>query len=270
MVGTAVSLETNSVLEDYLKRPLSEPNAEALEAVSNGPMNPADALPLSQINRQLDPTPLPVESGWCIMPDQTVKVQALTPMPKVTAEMVDWWFDWHPREAIRYKVWHPLAHINNSIVEPTTRGAKSHWGATHYPVETLGEELIKARIEFVPPVEVGFSSNALDDPNVATIVCGKAGDMKLHVRHTVMSHVWLNDGNGGTVLRSHFWGGAIMRPDLPGALGDFVGKLVNRPLIRKQALPKGVGESLSMHCVEEFSNLADILPELYAQFGQSG
>jgi len=58
-----------------------------------------------------------------------------------------------------------------------------------------------------------------------------------------------------------------MRPDLPGALGDFVGKLVNRPAMRKKALPKGIGESLSAHCVEEFSNLADVLPELYAQFG---
>jgi hypothetical protein len=59
-----------------------------------------------------------------------------------------------------------------------------------------------------------------------------------------------------------------MRPDLPGGLGDFVGKVVNRPAFRKLAMPKGVGESLSLHCVEEFSNLAEILPGLYAQFGQ--
>ncbi|CAB4874812.1 MAG: hypothetical protein F2799_04760 [Actinobacteria bacterium] len=257
-----MSTTEQTILEGYLKRPLAPANAEALAAVSNGPMNPADALPLDQIDRQVDPTPLKVESGWCVMPDATIKVQALTPMPKVTAQMVDWWFDWHPREALRYKAWHPQAHIDNSIRESGETGPKAHWGATHYPVETLGEELIKARIEFVPPVEVGFSSNALENPNVATIVCGKVGDTKLHVRHTVMSHVWLNDGNGGTLLRSHFWGGAIMRPDLPGSLGDLVGKLLNRPVIRKLAMPKGVGQSLSVHCVEEFSNLAELLPEL--------
>ena len=266
MVGSTITTAEQTTLEEYLKRPLSPANAEALAAVSNGPMDPADALPLNQIDRQVDPTPLKVESGWCVMPDATIKIQALTPMPKVTAEMVDWWFDWHPHEAIRYKVWHPQAHINNSVIEAATAGVKAHWGATHYPVETLGQELIKARIEFVPPLEIGFSSNELENPNVATIICGKAGDMKLHVRHTVMSHVWLNDGNGGTILRSHFWCGAIMRPDLPSGLGDVVGKLINRPVMRKLAMPKGVGESLSLHCVEEFSNLAEILPELYTEF----
>ena len=268
-MGPALSATERAELEEYLKRPLAEPDADALAAVSNGPMDPADALPLDRIDRQLDPAPLKVESGWCVMPDSTIKVQALTPMPNVTGEMVDWWFDWHPRDPLRYRVWHPHAHISNSIVEPTRRGEKTHWGATHYPVETLGEELVEARIEFVPPTEVGFSNNALEDPNVATIVCGKAGDMKRHARHTVMSHVWLNDGSGGTLLRSHFWGGAIMRPDLPGAVGDLVGTLINRPVVRKLALPKGVGESLATHCVEEFNHLAVILPELFGQFGPS-
>ena len=254
-------------LAGYLERPLARPDPAALEAVTAGPMAPADALTLGRIDRQLDPEPLAVESGWCVMPDGVVKVQALTPMPGVSAEMVDWWFDWHPREPARYRAWHPEAHVTNAIVEPARSGAKAHWGAVHYPVEVLGDEEIRARIEFVAPVELGFSTNALEEPGVATVVCGRVADMKIRVRHTVMSHVWLEDGRGGTLLRSHFWCGAIVRPDLPGALGDAAGRLLNRPAVRRRALPADLGPSLSRHCVEEFSNLAEILPGLFAEYG---
>ncbi|MBU6338083.1 MAG: hypothetical protein KGR19_09785 [Acidobacteria bacterium] len=254
-------------LAAYLDRPLAEPNPEALAAVTGGPMAPFDALALSRIDRQLDPEPLAVESGWCVMPDGVVKVQVLTPMPGVSAEMVDWWFDWHPREPDRYRAWHPASHVTNTLVEPARAGAKAHWGATHYPVERLGGEEVRVRIEFVAPVDIGFSTNALGDPAVATVVCGLAADMRIRVRHTAMSHVWLDDGDGGTRLRSHFWCGAVVRPDLPGALGDLAGSLLNRAAVRRRALPADLGPSLSRHCVEEFSNLAEILPGLYERFG---
>ena len=85
-------------------------------------------------------------------------------MPGVTAEMVDWWFDWHPREPIRYRVWHPLAHVSNSLEPPAVPGAKPHWGAIHHPVEDVGVGVAHARISFMRPTEIGFSTDALDDP----------------------------------------------------------------------------------------------------------
>ena len=64
MVGSTITTAEQTILEKYLKRPLSPANAEALAAVSNGPIDPADALPLDQIDRQVDPAPLKVKSGW--------------------------------------------------------------------------------------------------------------------------------------------------------------------------------------------------------------
>jgi hypothetical protein len=26
-----------------------------------------------------------------------------------SATDIDWWFDWHPDQAIRYRIWHPAA-----------------------------------------------------------------------------------------------------------------------------------------------------------------
>src|SRR5204863_591190 len=102
-----------------------------------------------------------------------------------------------------------------------------------HPVEDIGTGVVHARIEFVRPSEVGFSSDALDDPRVATIVCGWAGDDKLHVRHTPMVHVFLNDGDG-VVLRSRFWLGAALRPYAPAPIAAPAALLLGNGFVRRR------------------------------------
>jgi DAPG hydrolase PhiG domain len=251
-------------LSAYLARPLQRPAEEVLDAIEHGPIDARDVLPLHETDRLLDPTPLPCETGWCTLPDSVGYVAVRTAMPKVTGEMVDWWFDWHPRESMRYRIWHPRAHRENSLQAPARSRAKAHWGAVHHPVEDVGTGVVHARIEFKAPTEVGMSSDALDDPHVATIVCGYAGDDRLRMRHTPMFHVFLRDGDG-VVLRSRFWLGAALRPFGPlGGLGE---RLLNRRFVRRRAFPKRLPRALARHCAEEYANLGALLPELYARFG---
>ncbi len=252
-------------LAAYLDRPMAPPDPAALAAIGAGPMDPAQALPRRDLDRLLDPQPVAVENGWCTLPDGVSYIAVRTPMPGVTAEMVDWWFDWHPRGPLRYRIWHPAAHRSNRVEQPATRGAKAHWGTVHHPVEDVGTGVVHARIAFCPPSALGFSTDALDDPRVGTIVCGLVGDDRLHVRHSVMAHVWLRDDDG-LVLRSRFWLGAVLRPDLPGPLGAAGARLINRPVVRRRALPDGLPQQLALHCAEEYANLASLLPELYAAF----
>lgn len=249
-------------LHPYLDRPMAEPDPAILAAIA-APIDPADAVRREDLDRLLDPAPLPAENGWCVLPDGVQYVAIRTPMPDVTGPMVDWWFDWHPRDPLRYRIWHPPAHIDNRVEPPAVPGAKAHWGTVHHPVEDVGTGVVHARIAFQPPTTMGFSTDALDDPRVATIVCGWAGDDTRHVRHTPMVHVFLRDGDG-VVLRSVFWLGAVLRPHLPGALGDAAGKLVNRPWVRRRMLPADIAPGLARHCAEEYANLATLLPELYA------
>jgi hypothetical protein len=254
-------------LDEYLARPLTPPAAEVAAAVERGPVDAAAALPLAEVARLLDPAPLEVETGWCWLPDGTGFVAVRTPMPGVTGEMVDWWFDWHPREAIRYRIWHPAAHEDNRV-EPAAGPprAKAHWGTVHHPVEDVGTGRERVRIEFEAPTEMGLPTDALDDPRVATIVCGYAGDDLRRMRHTPMFHVFLREGDG-VVLRSRFWLGAALRPYLPGAVGDAAGRVVNRRLVRRAALPRALPSGLTRHCAEEYANLGALLPELYGRFG---
>lgn len=254
-------------LEPYLSRPLTPPDPAVLAAIEAGPIEPARALALAEIDRLLDPAPLGAETGWCFMPDGVGYVAVRTAMPGVSAEMVDWWFDWHPRDPDRYRLWHPHAHADNSVEPPAAPGAKRHWGAVHHPVEDVGTGMVHARIAFLPPTAIGFSSDALDDPNVATIVCGHVGDDTRRLRHSVMAHVFLN-GEEGVVLRSHFWLGSAIRPYLPSALAAPIAAAVNNRLVRRLALPATLPRSLATHCAEEYANLAALLPELYERFGR--
>ena len=217
----------------------------------------------AELDRLLDPAPLPQENGWKRLDDGIRSVAVRTEMPGVSAEMIDWWFDWHPREAERYRLWHPAAHFDNSLEPPAHPGAKAHWGAVHHPVEDVGTGTVHARIEFLAPSEFGFSGDALDDPAVGTIVCGLVGDDRKRLRHTAMAHVFLAAGDG-LVLRSRFWLGARIRPYLPGPLGGLGEAALNRRAVRDLALPKEGAPALARHCSEEYANLARILPGLYA------
>jgi phloretin hydrolase len=253
-------------LSAYLERPLERPARETLAAIEDGSMPVGDALPLHAVDRLLDPAPLARESGWCVLPDGVAYVAVQTRMPNVSSGMIDWWFDWHPRDPLRYRVWHPAAHRDNSLQPPGEPRAKRHWGAVHHPVEDVGTGVVRARIEFRSPTEMGMSTDALGDPRVATIVCGYAGDDRLRVRHTPMFHVFLHDGDG-VVLRSRFWLGAALRPYGPlGGLGE---RLLNTRFVRSRALPSGLPCSLALHCAEEYANLGVLLPKLYADYPDS-
>ena len=253
-------------LESYLERPLAAPDPTAWAAIERGPIGLEQALSRTQLDRLLDPAPLAAETGWCVLPDGVRYVAVRTPMPAVSAEMVDWWFDWHARDPLRYRIWHPPAHSSNSLEPAPVAGAKAHWGTVHHPVEDVGTGSERVRISFVAPRALGFSTDALEDPAVATIVCGWVGDDTRHLRHSLMAHVFLNDEDG-IVLRSRFWLGAAIRPDLPGPLAGLGEAALNHRLVRNLALPKGLPEALSRHCAEEYANLASLLPELHARFG---
>ncbi|MGH2925365.1 MAG: DAPG hydrolase family protein [Solirubrobacterales bacterium] len=251
-------------LGEYMSRPLEPPPLEVLEAIRRGPIDPGAALQAADVDRLVDPAPLEVETGWCTLDDGVGYVAVRTEMPAVTGEMVDWWFDWHPRDPRRYRAWHPKAHFDNSL-EPSKRaGTKLHWGAVHHPVEDVGGGVVHARIAFHPPSEMGMSGDGLDHPDVATIVCGYAGDDRRRIRHTPMFHVFVRRREG-VVLRSRFWLGAAIRPYGPaGAIGE---RVLNNRLTRRVALPGDLPRALATHCAEEYANLAVLLPELHARFG---
>ncbi len=259
------TLAIGDELRGYLLRPLSEPALSTLEAIERGPIAPADAISVAELDRLTDPGPLAVETGWCTLPDGVGYVAVRTLMRGVSGEMIDWWFDWHPRDSMRYRIWHPLAHIRNSLEPSPCVEAKRHWGAVHHPVEDVGTGIVHARIAFCRPTQLGFCTDSLEDRRVATIVCGLVGDDRRRVWHTTMAHVFLREPDG-VALRSRFWLGGALRPYLPRPLAGAGTWLINRRPVRRLALPRGLPRALAEHCAEEYANLAALLPELHRRF----
>lgn len=231
-------------LAPYLRRPMSPPTAEVADAIARGPIEPGVALVAARLDRLLDPTRMRAETGWCTLPDGVAYAAVRTDMHGVSAEMVDWWFDWYPHESVRYQLWFPGAHESISVEPAPVAEAKPFWGTIHRVVEDIGLGLRHERIDFQRPTQLGFSTDALDDPRLATIVAGLVSDDSLHVQHTLMVHVFLNSARGVT-LRSRFWIGAVLRPDF------------------RALIPRPAAHAIAAHCAAEYANLASLLPELY-------
>jgi hypothetical protein len=95
----------------------------------------------------------------------------------------------------------------------------------HFVVEDIGVGVQTLRIAFQPPTRLGFSTDALDDPRVGTIVGAFGGDPERHMQFAEVMHVFLNSEDG-LMLRSRFWLGAVLRPDGPAPLAAIAGPAV--------------------------------------------
>ena len=190
-------------------------------------------------------------------------------MPGVTSEMIEWWFRWHAREPIRYQVWFPGAH--DWTRQEETGGmpqAKGHWGIVNYPVEDVGLGMSSPRIEFAPPSQLGFSTDAADDPRVGTIIAGLVGEAAARLQHTIMIHVFLNAADG-LVLRCRFYLGGAIRLYAPKRIAALSASVLDRPVFRRRIISSRAPRAMARHCAREYANLATLLPELHRRFQDS-
>lgn len=252
-------------LSALLARSMAPVDPDVAAAVDAGPMDPAGALALSEVARLLDRGDPTVETGWCRLPDGTGYTAVGTPMPEVTGEMLDWWFDWHPYDPLRYRVWFPGAHADTSFEPAPSPKAKPYWDTIHHPVEDVGLGMQHLRIRFMDPIQFGFPPGALEDPSVATIVCAVVGDDRRRVWHTRMCHVAL-PADGGIGLRSRFWLGAALKPFIRPPIAKPLATLMNTSAVRRRLIPDRAPRAMAQHCAAEYANLASLLPELYQRY----
>jgi hypothetical protein len=121
------------------------------------------------------------------------------------------------------------------------------------------------RIAFLPPSQLGFSTDAVDDPGVGTIVAGLVGDANARLQHTLMIHVFLNAADG-LVPRSRFWVGGAIRLYAPDRVAALTARAMNRPAFRRRIISARAPRAMARHCAREYANLATLLPELHNRF----
>ncbi|MBE6914874.1 MAG: FAD-dependent oxidoreductase [Ruminococcaceae bacterium] len=245
--------ERNSPLYKYYARDMVAPDPMRYAEVS-APVDPEKALTPQEMNKLFDEGYLPVERGYCQLPDGAATLANLTFMPGVTVEMFDWWFAWHGLEPMRYKLWDHDDHYhcltrNPEVSSDKTRSMKErYWDTIHDVVEDTGLGPEHIAINFRNPADVGFDPEKLKNFD-GTIVC--AGN---EYNPVFMCH-FLRPVEGGCELRTRFWMGY-----------SIIGGKPVKVVPDGEKFPVEAAISLLMHNIKEFTNLAAILPEIYAEF----
>ncbi len=238
-----------------------------MERIMNGPCDIRLAMDPKDMNRLFQPGYLPLETGWCHLPNHTAFLAVHTVMPGVTPEMLLWWFAWHPLEDLRYQIWFPPCHYSasvseadrRSILDPATSAREKIYGKVHYVREDIygkGNDVPTFNIHFRDPREMGFDPSGLEQPDIACVICAfptLGVDVPNSGFVSSMVH-FARKIEGGLELRSRFFQGYTFQNGKPIAVSSAA-----RPV------PEQAPFLLAKHCAEEYANLASFLPQIYAE-----
>lgn len=209
------------------------------------------------LDRLLDPAPLPLEMGYERLASGVLHVACRTDLHRCSGEMFEWWFRSRPMTQ-QYVWWHPVDHISSDWLECRDG---THIGSVHKVEERFGAlPPQRLSIQFREPSEF-FSADALATARTSgaasRLVCGRGGegwqsprDPAGRVMGSRLFHI-ARDTGWGCALRSHFFLGW----DLP-ALGK-------QPEELAALIPDVAGPALLAHCYNEFTFLSRFLPSLF-------
>ncbi len=253
--------EKNRSIYKYFKAPVPI-DPKVIQKIVSGPIRPDKVLAFKDRNKLFEEGYHDEEIGWCILPDGTGYVANLVKMPGVTTEMFDWFFAWHGLENLRYKIWHPYGHYSavsqqkDRTKDPDLSYKEKLWDTSHEITEDTGMGPSNFVINFKYPGDVGFDASKIGTKACSTIVCGKGygkGQPPFAVPPTFTTH-FVRETEDGIELRTRFWMG-----------WDFVNGKDVKALPDGMRYPDAAAMTMAIHSAEEFTNLAAILPSLYAE-----
>ncbi|MEW6554717.1 MAG: hypothetical protein AB1384_10580 [Actinomycetota bacterium] len=247
----------------YYHKELAEIPTEDLAAVNAGPVDASKATTIQERSELMKPGYLEVETGYTVMPDGSGFAATLVKMPGVTPEMLDWWFNWHPLEGLRYAIWCPIAHTDISIDNPARHLDSSgvplrerNYGSTHYPVEGFNVEgSQKVWIKFFSPQDFGLDMSMFSEPGISRAYCANVILDLLKTPFNAFFHA-VREVDGGVEYRSRYWLGYTMKGGAPVR--------VKRPLPYKMS---DLARNNCIHSLIEYNNLASFLPQIYGEMG---
>jgi hypothetical protein len=259
--------EQSSAYAKYYRDPVPPDPTHLM--MMDTPCDPSDAIYPEQMNDLLNPGDLKVEVGWCNLPNGAGFIANRNVYKGVTAEMIDWWFAWHPLESLRYRIWYPPQHAGvalspesrKRILDPSIPIREKNWGVTHHVTEDCDCGMEDIDITFLSPADFGFDMARWKEPYVSTFVGGFGGSRPAHkTDHAIkasslMCHIF-RLVSGGLEHRTRFWMGYRMSEGKP--------ELSLPPGV---AVPAMAVQGLARHNVREFRNLGILLPEIYDEFG---
>lgn len=241
----------------YFDLPLAPIPQEKLDIWQGPAADPSTALPFEDRAKFQDAEVPGLENGFTVAPNGSGFVANTTFMPGVTAEMFDWWFGWHSVTSdLRYKIWdhddHYYARADKPeyVKDPNVPLAQKTWGVKHRIKEDIGLGADDLLLCFQQPSKLGYDDAKIGTPSCQAMVCAYG----LGSAPAVMTHI-AKETEGGILFCSRFWMGYG-----PNENGEIV-KLIPDGV----SIPEMMPRALYGHNIKEYSNLAAILPKLYAE-----
>lgn len=252
----------------YYHEDIPQPDPAHL-ARMDAPCDPTLAIGPEQMNELLNPGDLDVEIGWCNLPNGAGFIANRMIYPGITAEMIDWWFAWHPLEDLRYRIWYPPQHGGimlspegrRRLLDPSVPMAEKNWGVTHHVTENCDCGMENIDISFLSPAEFGFDMSRWHEPLVSTFAGGYGWAVTVNktdesiTAPALMCHIFRPHPEG-LEHRTRFWMGYRMSGGKP--------ELSLPPGI---AVPESAVRGLARHNVREFTRFQHFLPRIYQEFG---
>ena len=255
--------------DKYLKRKNAEMPAEHLAILKKKKSIPVDqALHRENINKLFEAGYLEGENGYCRLKNGCMYTSVLTKMPKVTLDMINWWFWWHAKEGIRYQIWYPEKHFDiqsdfgGYYDDETMSYAERLHKSSHLVTEDVGMGKEEILIDFKNPVDFGLDSKKLNDQK-NTVICARVGSPGKGLWFVDMCH-FVRKMEIGVEMRSRFWMGHNIEK-MKGLGRRTISKLLNLSFVKGNLIPMKAGSNMFHHCSQEYHNMAEFLPEIYKE-----
>lgn len=243
--------DTKKSYYKYYLEEMAEVPDELYKQAAQAKLTSDQVLSVHDVNLLFEPGYLPVERGYCALPDGTAYMANILFMPDVTPEMFDWWFAWHTLDSLRYKIWDREDHMYCMTRNPEqVRDPRLSWREKYQNTlcditEAFGPEPKDVVVPFVPPENMGF------DPAKLRTFDGTIIAMASEDSRTISCH-FVRPVSGGVELRTRFWFGMCLRNGKPERFDD-------------SKLPEQLPKSLLLHNIKEFTNLARLLPRIFPE-----
>jgi hypothetical protein len=249
---------------------MNPPNGQLMGELAKGPMDASKALSFKDINKLLDPGYDAVETGYCQMDEGYGYLALNFKFPKVTVPMIQWWYAWVATGGnLRYKIWDPEDHTAIAICEedkakilnPAIPYSEKCAGVCHSTMEMQGPQG-EAPVTYTwhSGPDLGIDMEKYRTSAVKWILgASVVTDFDTQKSAASLIHT-VREIDGGIEFRTRVWCGSRFVEGKPiRALPPFPPGFK----IPVEA-PMGIGFLL----VKEFSQLAAILPDLYAEYGK--
>lgn len=246
----------------YYEKEMALIPQQDLDIVNRGAIPVNNALSIFQAKEILNDGYLQAEVGYCLMKDGTGFAATKVFMPDVTPEMIDWWFNWHPLEGLRYMIWCPVGHTDSSAKTPEAHKDSSgvplsqrNIGKIHYPVEGFDVKgATPVEIAFQCPDVIGITPEIISQSSMKTFQIAVVRGVKPAIPINIFFHS-VREVEGGIEFRSRYWVNMTSKN----------GKIQKSNLPIPKSLVLAVARNNCIHSLIEYNNLASILPQLYKE-----